>query len=103
MSDNRIIKRTMTQNMDTIEIAGPFDANDPDVISLADRILDEGKKNLMLDFSGVTYLTSPGISCIVKIIKKCQTAQAVVHLRNATADMVELLQLANLSKFITMV
>jgi anti-anti-sigma factor len=96
-----IIKRGHVKNYDSIEIHGPFDMIDGQVDILSKEILDEGKTKLVLDLHRVPYMTSSGIACIVKVLKKVQAANAVLYILGATEDMVELLTLARLEKYIT--
>ncbi len=86
--------------MDSIEISGPFDFNDPEVDSIAAQILLEGANTVAFDFSRVTYITSPGVACIVKVLKKVQAAHGKLYISGATQDMSDLLKLAHIDKFI---
>jgi anti-anti-sigma factor len=100
MAEPRRVRRGLLENTDTIEIAGPFDANDPEVVAIAEEILAEGRKDIILDFTKVTYLTSPGLSCVVKVMKKTQAVKGSLTVRNATADMLDLFSLAHLTRLL---
>jgi anti-anti-sigma factor len=94
------VARGMVGNLDSIEISGPFDFNDPQIDLIATQIIEEGKNSLAFDFSKVTYVTSPGIACIVKVLKKIQSANGLLCISNATADMRDLFRLAHIDRFI---
>jgi anti-anti-sigma factor len=94
------VKRGLVGQLDSIEISGPFDFNDPQVDTVATQILEEGKNSLVFDFSKMTYITSPGVSCIVKVLKRIQAANGIMYISGATPDMIDLLRLAHIDKFI---
>ncbi len=101
MAEHRRVRRGPTvEGVASIEIGGPFDASDPEVIAFAEEILAEGTKNIVLDFGKVTYLTSPGISCVVKVLKKVQSLKGSLTVRGATGDMLDLFRLAKLEKLV---
>jgi anti-anti-sigma factor len=97
------LKRGNIGVMESIAITGPFDFNDPQADILASQILDEGNTSLVFDLSKTTYMTSPGVSCIVKILKKVQAAKGILYVSGATHDMVELFTLAHIDRFIRII
>jgi anti-anti-sigma factor len=97
------VKRGTVAGIDSISIFGPFDFNDPVVDNLVSQILSEGKKSIAFDFSKTSYLTSQGISCLIKNLKKCQAADATLYIHGATPDMLELIRMANIDKFIQII
>jgi anti-anti-sigma factor len=100
ISNAHKVKRAQVGRIDSIEIAGPFDFTDPEIDSIATQVLEEGKQTLALDLSKVTYITSPGISSVVKVLKKIQAANGLLYINGATPDMVDLFRLAAVDKFI---
>jgi anti-anti-sigma regulatory factor len=94
------VKRAKVGSIDSIEITGPFDFNDPQVDSIAIQIMEEGKQTLAFDLSKVSYITSPGISSIIKVLKKIHSANGLLYINGATPDMVDLFRLAAVDKFI---
>jgi anti-anti-sigma factor len=100
LSNAQRVKRGMVGQIDSIEISGPFDFNDPIVDTIASQILEEGKNALAFNFSKITYITSPGVSCIVKVFKRVQAVNGALYISDATQDMIDLLRLAHIDKFI---
>jgi anti-anti-sigma factor len=94
------VKRTLTGRIDSIEIAGPFDFSDPQIDTITSQVLEEGKQLLAFDLSKVSYITSPGLSSIVKVLKKIQSVNGLLYINGATPDMVDLFRLAAVDKFI---
>ena len=94
------VRRTTVENRSAIAVSGPFDFNDPDIETIAREIASEGEIDLILDFTKVTYLTSPGISCIIKMLKRTQMSGGSLYLYKPAPDMVELLTLANIFKYL---
>jgi len=94
------VKRAQVGQIDSIEVNGPFNFSDPLIYSIAVQILEEGKPALAFDLAKVTYMTSPGIASIVKVLKRVQAANALLYINGATPDMVDLFRLAAVDKFI---
>lgn len=97
---NALVKRGKVQNMDSIEIIGPFDSIDEQVDELAKRIFDDGKVDIVFDLKGTSYLTSSGIATLIKILKHVQQAGGTLAITGATDDMMDLVRLARLDKYI---
>jgi anti-anti-sigma factor len=96
-----IINRGMWQQTDAIEIVGPFDTIDERIYSLAETILNEGKKDLAFNLAEVSFMTSSGVACIVKVLKKIQSLNGRLYIIGATIDMKDLLNLARLEKYLS--
>ena len=94
------VNRGRVLNMESIEIVGPFDFNDASVDTLAGSILNDGNQDIVLDLRKSLYLTSPGIACIIKVLKRVRTAGGALYVHGATRDMIELLRLTKLGAFI---
>jgi anti-anti-sigma regulatory factor len=97
------IRRSRVQGMDSIEIAGPFDCDDPLIESTVSDILREGKKDIAMDFSTTTYITSPGVGCLIKTIKRVQAAGGILHIHGATEDMVEYLTMNRIASLVKII
>jgi anti-anti-sigma factor len=91
------------ESVETIEIVGPFDCIDEQVSQLAKQIIDEGAKDVAFDLRKTSYLTSSGIATMIKVLKKIQQAQGTLSLIGATNDMLGLIKMARLDKYITIV
>jgi anti-anti-sigma factor len=85
---------------DSIAVFGPFDFTDPGIEAIARQAIATGKKDMVFDFSKVTYLTSPGISGIIRVLKRVQAAGGTLYLFGASQDMLDLLGLANIMKYL---
>jgi anti-anti-sigma regulatory factor len=62
--------------------------------------LVEGKKILAFDLSKSTYVTSPGVASVIKVLKKVRAIQGELFISGATEDMIDVLRLANIDDFI---
>jgi anti-anti-sigma factor len=94
------VKRTLVGQIDSIEVNGPFNFSDPLIDSIAAQVLEEGKSAIAIDLAKVSYMTSPGLASIVKVLKKMQAANGLLYITGATPDMVDLFRLAAVDKFI---
>jgi anti-anti-sigma factor len=93
-------RRGTVGDVDSIAVFGPFDFTDPGIESIAKEVMAAGKKDIVFDFTKVTYLTSPGISSIIKVLKRVQAAGGTLYLHGASQDMIDLLNLANIIKYL---
>jgi anti-anti-sigma factor len=100
MANTHKVKRALTGRIDSIEISGPFDFSDPQIDTITAQVLEEGKQLIAFDLSKVSYITSPGLSSIVKVLKKIQSVNGLLYINGATPDMVDLFRLAAVDKFI---
>jgi anti-anti-sigma factor len=98
-ANDRRVKRTMAGETDAIEINGPLDFNDTLVISLVQQILHEGKTTIALDLSKASYVSSPGIATIIKVIKKLQAVGGQLLITGATPDMANCFSTARIDRF----
>jgi anti-anti-sigma regulatory factor len=94
------IKRGYIGAIDSIQIIGPFNFNDAHLDAIADQVLVEGKKILAFDLSKSTYVTSPGVASVIKVLKKVRAIQGELFISGATEDMIDVLRLANIDDFI---
>ncbi len=99
VNDHRV-KRDYIGAIDSIQIIGPFNFTDGHVDTIADQVLQEGKQMLAIDLSKSTYVTSPGVASVIKVLKKVRAAGGMLYISGATADMVDILRLANIDDFI---
>jgi anti-anti-sigma factor len=97
---NTRFRRSSAGGFDSIAVFGPFDFNDPGFEAIARQVAAEGKKDLVFDFTKVTYLTSPGITAIIKVLKRMQAVGGSLYIHGSAPDMLELLTLANIIKYI---
>lgn len=93
-------RRNRYQGMESIEIVGPFDANDATLESLVRQILDEGQTAMVFDLSKTTYLTSAGIAALIKAIKWFHAVNGTVYLCGLTDDIREFLALSRIDAYV---
>jgi anti-anti-sigma factor len=101
-SDNLtlVVERTVVMEMEAVAVIGPFNLIDPRLIDLAADIVAEGNRRMALDFSRVSYMTSAGIACVIKILKKMQAVQGSLYIYGTSADMKDYLLLVKLDKYL---
>jgi len=88
---------------DSIKIIGPFDSISDLLIEHVKDIAGEGKSEIVLDLSEATYMTSQGIACIIKMVKNVPAGSCMFEIANANKDMIELIRLAHIDKYITFI
>ena len=98
-ANDRRVKRTMAGETDAIEITGPLDFNDALIITMVQNILSEGKTAIALDLSKASYVSSPGVATIIKVIKKLQAVEGQMVIVGATPDMVNCFSMARIDRF----
>jgi anti-anti-sigma factor len=98
-ANDRRVKRTMAGEIDAIEISGPLDFNDVLIVTLVQQIIKEGKTAIALDLFKASYVSSPGIATIIKVIKKLQTVNGQLVVVGATPDMLNCFSMARIDRF----
>ncbi len=104
-----MVKRNLTietgfyNGIDSIGIVGPFDQLDDQIISITDNIFSNGKKEIVIDFSKTTYITSLGIAVLLKLLKKTQKKDGTVYITNLTQDMYNFITSASLDKYLRVI
>lgn len=88
-------------NMPAIVISGPFDFMSSKIDTFIEERIGKDTVSIVLDLSASHYLTSMGIATIFKLIKKMKAAGGILHIAGATDDMKELLQLSNVTAYIS--
>lgn len=86
--------------MDSIKIVGAFDTNDPQVTHIADAIIAEEKKDIVLDMSEVSYLATQGMACVIKVLKRLQAVEGVLHVYGATQDVRDLFHMVKIDQYL---
>lgn len=84
-----------------LSIKGPFDFMDPRIDAWVDEQAAGGNSTLALDLSETHYLSAMGIACMFKIMKKLTKTGGLLHIIGATDDMVELIKLGKLDKYVS--
>jgi anti-anti-sigma regulatory factor len=82
-------------------IKGPFDFMHSGIDRWVDEQVAAGKSMLALDLTETHYLTAMGVACMFKIVKKLTKRGGVLQIIGATDDMVELIKLGKLDKYVS--
>jgi anti-anti-sigma factor len=98
-ANDRRVKRAMAGETDAITINGPLDFNDTLIVTMVQQIINEGKTAIALDLSKASYVSSPGIATIIKVIKKLQVVGGQLLIIGATPDMVNCFSTARIDRF----
>ena len=99
MSDGSTVEIT-TQEMkrvDLITISGRVDSSTaPELEEVLQERMDQGHHNLVLDFSGVNYLSSAGLRAMVSALRTCKGKGGDVRVAEPSERVQEVLELAGL-------
>ena len=87
----------------SIAIKGPFDFVHPKIDAWVDEQLDTGAATLVLDLSATHYITAQGFASMYKIIKKVSGARGLLHIAGATEDMIELISLGKMDRYVSFI
>ena len=84
-----------------IRIEGRMDAISTPVLErkLVEKI-DEGKKNLVLDFAKVDYLSSAGMRLLLSTTKKLSEEKGGLHLCAVNEEVMEIIKMAGFERII---
>jgi len=79
------------------EIVGRVDSSNANELgSVLDRAADDGNNNLVLDLSGVDYMSSAGLREMVRILKRVKRSGGDLRIANPSERVREVLELAGL-------
>jgi len=79
------------------EIIGRVDSSNATELGNAmDKAVDEGTNNLVLDLSGVDYMSSAGLREMVRILKRVKRGGGDLRIANPSERVKEVLELAGL-------
>ncbi len=79
------------------EVIGRVDSTNATELGTAmDRAVDDGKSNLVLDLSGVEYMSSAGLREMVRILKRVKRVGGDLRIANPSERVREVLELAGL-------
>ena len=94
------ITRESHKRVDLFTVAGRIDSSNAAEFDTAVKgALDEGRYNLVLDLSGVSYMSSAGLRVLVAALRECKKLpnNGDVRLSNPSDRVAEVLELAGLS------
>ncbi len=98
-----VVKKGEYKGMDSIGVVGPFDMIDNQISEIINELISKDKKNIVFDFSEMTYITSAGIGTLIKIFKNIQSIGGKLSIANATQETKDFLSLSSLDEFIAFV
>jgi anti-anti-sigma factor len=97
------VARNTVNGIDAIVVVGPFNLIDQGLIDIAVEIIAEGKREIVLDCSNVTFLTSAGIACVIKTLKKLQLVGGTLSVYGANKDMKDYFLLVKLDRYLKLI
>ncbi len=91
------INSSEMKRVQLFEIAGRVDSNNAAELGGAlDRAVEEGKTNLVLDLSGVDYMSSAGLREMVRVMKVVKKKGGDLRIASPSDRVREVLELAGL-------
>ncbi len=66
------------------------------------KVLDSGEERLLIDFTGVTYINSPGMSVLILIAKRLQASGGKFVLTGVSDSIQKVLKISGLTSLMTM-
>jgi anti-sigma B factor antagonist len=91
------INTSEMRRVQLFEVIGRVDSTNATELGTAmDRAVDDGKSNLVLDLSGVEYMSSAGLREMVRILKRVKRVGGDLRIANPSERVREVLELAGL-------
>ncbi|MCA9980199.1 MAG: STAS domain-containing protein [Anaerolineales bacterium] len=89
---------TSYKRADLIEIVGRIDSsNAGELETLFNNLLDDGRKNLVVDASALNYLSSAGLRSFVSTLRECNKKGGDLRLVTPSDRVQEVLSMAGLT------
>ena len=89
------IKVTNKENATILSLAGRIDtATAPELEQAINREIDGGHRKILLDFSGVSYISSGGLRVLLATAKKLKNAGDKFGICGLSAEVLKILKLA---------
>jgi anti-sigma B factor antagonist len=86
------------KRVDLVTVAGRVDSsNATQLDNQLKELLDNGRYKLVLDLSGVNYLSSAGLRAMVAAVRECKKHRGDVRLATVSDRVTEVLKLAGLN------
>ncbi len=87
------------KRVDLITVTGRIDSSNAEQLDAAFKeILDNGRNNIVMDLSGVNYMSSAGLRSLVAALRECKQRRGDVRLANVSERVGEVLSLSGLNK-----
>jgi anti-anti-sigma factor len=85
------------KRVDLITVAGRVDSSSaPELEQALEERTGQGRYNLVLEMSGVTYLSSAGLRALVSTLRSCKKRGGDVRIANPSERVQEVMELAGL-------
>ena len=86
------------KRVDLVTLAGRVDSNSSSQLDSALKsLLDNGRYKIVLELSGVSYLSSAGLRVMVSAVRESKKHRGDVRLANVSERVAEVLKLAGLN------
>ena len=98
MSDTSLTISVETlKRVDLVTVAGRIDSSNASEFDNALKgIIEKGRYNIVLELSGVHYMSSAGLRAMVSALRECKKNRGDVSLANVSERVAEVLSLAGL-------
>lgn len=91
------INASEMKRVQLFEVIGRVDSSNATELGTAlDKVVDEGKANLVLDLGGVDYMSSAGLREMVRVLKRVKRTGGDLRIANPSDRVKEVLELAGL-------
>jgi anti-sigma B factor antagonist len=91
------INTSEMKRVQLFEVVGRVDSNNAAELGAAlDSTVDDGKTNLVMDLSGVEYMSSAGLREMVRVLKRVKRSGGDLRIANPSDRVKEVLELAGL-------
>lgn len=85
------------KRVDLIEVSGRIDSsNASELENVFNNFTDDGRYNLVLELSGIDYMSSAGLRAMVAALRECKKHRGDLRLASPSERMQEVLNLAGL-------
>ncbi len=91
------INSSEMKRVQLFEVIGRVDSNNAAELGAAlDGVVDDGKNNVVLDLSGVEYMSSAGLREMVRVLKRVKRSGGDLRIASPSDRVKEVLELAGL-------
>jgi anti-sigma B factor antagonist len=96
------VATTSYKRCSVVTVSGRVDSNTaPTFEGALKEVIDGGQRNIVLDQSGVEFLSSAGLRAMVSSLKACKSGGGDLVLAAPSARVIDVLQLAGLTSLFT--
>ncbi len=85
-----------------LSLVGKIDIDSsPELKSKVLDLIEEGNKNILIDFSGVSFMNSSGLGTLINVVKEARSKEASLTIVSPTTFIKSLFKLTQLDKIFT--